>query len=200
VSPELISLLKSKFCIVFAGNIGRAQSVETLVETAQLLKDLSDVRIVIVGTGSMLGWLRQRKIDHGLDNVVLAERAPMSAMPEIYCHAAGLAVTLKTDEILSFTIPSKVQAYLAAGKPIVAAVDGESARVIAEAGAGFVSPSEDSFGLANSIRSLYGMTESARNEMGAAGRRYFLEHFEVTKQARRLVELLEHLIAGTEKN
>src|SRR3546814_17986280 len=64
-------------------------------------------------------------------------------MPQIYSRASGLLVTLKRDEILSYTIPSKVQAYLAAGKPTIAALDGEGARIVEEAKEGYTSEAEE---------------------------------------------------------
>ena len=189
--PDLTALLDTHFCVVFAGNIGSAQAVATLVEAASHLRDLPAVRIVIVGSGSMLGWVAQRKAEIGLDNVVLGNRLPVEAMPELYHRAAGLIVSLKNEESLSYTIPSKVQAYLAAGRPIIAAVNGEGARVVAESGAGLTCAAEDSLAVAACVRALYAMPESERARMGTAGRRYFLAHFEMNRQAARLVEILQ---------
>lgn len=196
---ELLDTLKTHFCVVFAGNIGTAQAVETLVDAALQLKELPDVRMVLVGSGSMLEWVSQKKGELSLDNLILAGRFPMSSMPEIYRHAACLVVTLKDEEIFSHTLPSKVQAYLAAGRPIIAALNGEGARVVAEAGAGLTSAAEDSLALANCVKSLYVMPEPERVRMGAAGKRYFLEHFEMRLQARHLVEILEQRIAEKDR-
>jgi glycosyltransferase involved in cell wall biosynthesis len=187
---DLVSLLDSNFCVLFAGNLGRAQAVETLVEAAVKLRDLKDCRMVLVGSGSMLEWVRERKSALGLDNLALAGRFPMSAMPHIYRRAHGLIVTLKDEEIFACTVPSKVQAYLAAGKPIVAALNGEGARVITEAKAGLVCPSEDAVGLAQCIRTLHAMPEDERIRMGQSGYAYFLEHFEMSRQTERLLEIL----------
>jgi glycosyltransferase involved in cell wall biosynthesis len=193
--PELLTVLKGHFCVVFAGNIGTAQAIGTLVEAALHLQDLPQVRIVLVGSGSMLEWVKQKKEELNLHNLVLAGRFPMNAMSGIYAHASCLVVTLKDEEIFSYTIPSKVQAYLAAGRPIIAAVNGEGARVVSEAGAGLTCPAEDSLELANCVRRLFAMPESERLHMGAAGRRYFLEHFEMRGQAIRLIEILEERIS-----
>lgn len=194
IPDDLAFLLETYFCMVFAGNIGKAQAVETLVGAALHLKDLSDCKLVLVGSGSMLAWVRERKAADGLDNLVLAGRFPMDVMPQIYRRAAGLVVTLKNEEIFSYTIPSKVQAYLAAGKPIVAALYGEGARVVSEASAGLACPAEDAKALAQAVRTLYTMTASERERMGAAGRAYFLEHFEMNRQAQRLVDIFEQRI------
>jgi glycosyltransferase involved in cell wall biosynthesis len=192
---ELLSALKAHFCVVFAGNIGTAQAVGTLVDAASQISDLPGVKMVLVGSGSMLNWVREQKSVLGLTNLVLAGRFPMDAMPEIYRHAACLVVTLKDEEIFSYTVPAKVQAYLAAGRPIIAALNGEGARIVAEAGAGLTCAAEDSRALAQCVRLLHQMTEQERARLGESGRRYFLEHFEMRRQTRRLVEILEQRMA-----
>lgn len=190
--PSALSeTLRCKFCVVFAGNIGSAQAVETLVEGASLLVDLSDVRLVLVGSGSRLSWVQQAVLDRGLENVLLPGRFPVSAMPELFHRASCLLVTLKGDEIFSYTVPAKLQAYLAAGKPIIAALNGEGARVVLEARAGLTCPAEDSEGLARCVRLLHAMSADERQRLGDSGRRYFSEHFEMRGQANRLVRLIE---------
>lgn len=193
---ELIALLEGKFCAVFAGNIGNAQAVETLIDSAEHLRDLPDFRLVLVGSGSRLDWVREECARRGLDNVVLAGRFPMQAMPAIFTRAQALLVTLKAESIFAYTVPSKVQAYMAAGRPLVAALDGEGARIIEEAGAGLTCAAEDGAGLAQRLRALRAMAPEERARMGQAGRRYFLEHFEMGKLARRLTDLLQARIQG----
>lgn len=199
LSADLVRLLDSKFCIVFAGNIGKAQAVETIVEAAKLLKDIPDCRLVLVGSGSMLDWAQEQKKAHLLDNLVLAGRYPMSLMPCIYERAAGLLVTLKKDQIFSYTIPSKLQSYLAAGKPIIAALNGEGARVVEEAGAGLSCMAEDAESLVGCIRELYEMPVEERQQMGEKGHAYFLEHFEMSRQAEHLVDILAHRLKSVER-
>lgn len=196
VSAELLAQLERNFCLVFAGNLGTAQSVETLVQAAENLKHLPDCKIVLVGSGSMFSWLEEQKAQKGLDNLILTGRFPAEEMSHVFSRAAGLLVTLKCDEIFAYTIPSKIQAYLAAGRPIIAALDGEGAAVIAEAGAGLTCPAEDAAGLAQCIEQLYHMSSPERDKLGHAGRMYFLEHFEMSRQCSRLVELLESRISA----
>ena len=193
--PELVETLETQFCVVFAGNIGTAQSVETIIDAAFLLRDLADAKIVLVGSGSRLDWVVQQVHERGLNNVIVAGRFPPSAMPDIYRRSAGLLVTLTAHEIFSFTIPSKVQAYLAAGRPIIASVNGEGARVVADAGAGLTCAAEDASGLAQCVRALREMPEAERMRLGTNGARYFQEHFEMGRQAHRLIEILEQRMA-----
>lgn len=191
VPVALLELMQQKFCIVFAGNIGSAQSMETIVQAAQNLKSQVQIRLVIVGSGSRLEWLQQQKLNLQLNNLYLAGSFPMSVMPTIYSYAAGLLVTLKNEYIFSLTIPSKVQAYLAAGKPIVAGLNGEGARIIDEAGAGITCPAEDADALTHAIVSLYQKDDETRQRMGDKGRDYFEKHFEMQSQAKNLIAIFE---------
>ena len=199
LSPEFITLLENNFCIVFAGNIGTAQAVETIVEAAEKLKHLSDIKLVLVGSGSMAQWIEQQIVTRGLDNLILPGRFPISEMPGIYSRAAGLLVTLKRDEIFTYTIPCKVQSYLSAGRPVIAAIDGEGARVVRDSGAGLASPAEDPTALAQSIEELYHMPIIKREEMGTLGHSYFLQHFEITSQSHRLIAILQEQISNGNK-
>ena len=188
---ELTNLLETQFCMVFAGNIGTAQAVETIVDTAIQLKDIPDLKLVLVGSGIRSSWVEEKILENDLSNLVLAGRFSPKDMPQLLSRASGLLVTLKRDDIFSCTIPSKIQTYLAAGKPIIASLDGEGARVIQEAGAGFVSPAEDAEKLANNIKNLYHMPSLERDEFGKAGRLYFLEHYEMDSQSLYLTQILE---------
>ena len=194
--PDLIETLRRWFCVVFAGNIGTVQAVDTLVEAARQFRDLPDVRLVFVGSGSRLDWVRTRIAELGLTNVVLAGRFPMSAMPEIFRHARGLVVSLCDEQIFTLTVPGKVQAYLGAGRPIIASLNGEGARIVTEAGAGMTCPAGDAGALAACVRARRAMSDDERERLGAAGRRYFLEHFEVGGQARRLIEILDQRMSA----
>lgn len=194
VPVQLLEVLKENFCVVFAGNIGIAQSIETIVEAVELLRQYSKLKFVLVGSGSRLDWVKERKIALGLDNLIIAGRFSMEAMPHIFEHSSALLVSLRDEEIFSYTIPSKVQAYLAAGKPIIASLRGEGARVIEEAGAGKACEPENGAALAESVITLMEMSPEVRKKMGHAGQCYFNEHFDMDRQTERLVEILESRI------
>jgi glycosyltransferase involved in cell wall biosynthesis len=193
---EINQLLSSNFCVVFAGNLGFAQSLETIVGAAKALTHLN-CKIVVVGSGSRLDWLREQKHRYKLHNLELLGRLPSSLMPELFAKSEALLVTLKCDEIFTLTIPSKVQAYMAAGKPILAALDGEGARVIEQAGAGLCSPAEDAVALARNIEKLYGTEPEKRSVYGAAGLSFFCDNYEMKSQCHRLVEIIKDRIANT---
>lgn len=196
VPSELLALLDHSFCAVFTGNLGTAQAVETLLAAAVRLKHLSGFKLVLVGSGSMSGWLQQKKNELGLSNLVLAGRFPANEMPQFLHRAKGLVVSLKRADVFAQTVPAKIQSYLAAARPIIAAIDGEGARVVSESGAGLTCPAEDAEQLASCFEQLYRMSDAQRASLGEAGRLYFLEHFETSKQARNLVEILQSRITS----
>lgn len=189
--PEaLADLMDKHFCVVFAGNLGTAQALDTLVEAACQLRDDAGMRLVLVGSGSRLAWLEAQKQALGLDNLVLAGRFPMEAMPAIFERSDVLLVSLSDQDIFAQTVPSKIQAYLAAGRPIAASLNGEGARVVMEAGAGLASPAEQPEALVHNLRQLRSMKAEAREQMGQAGRDYFDQHFEMSAQVQRLVQII----------
>lgn len=191
VPGELLELLEQHFCVVFAGNLGTAQALDTLVQAAVHLRDEPRIRLVLVGSGSRLAWLKAQQQALGLDNLVLPGRFPMESMPQIFERASALLVSLNDEPAFALTIPSKIQAYLAAGRPILASMNGEGARVVCEARAGLASPAEQVLPLVANIRRMQGLGASERAAMGNSGCAYFDANFEMTSQVRRLVELLQ---------
>jgi glycosyltransferase involved in cell wall biosynthesis len=196
LAPELVDAMGPGFNIVFAGNIGKAQAIETLVEAAALLRGEPDIRLVLVGSGSMLDWVREQKTLRKLDNLMLPGRFPAALMPQLFERASALLVSLKSGGALAYTVPSKVQAYLAAGRPIIAALNGEGAKVVGESGAGMVCEPENAPALAACVRSLMALTATQRAAMGRNGQNYFSENFDMNRQALRLVEILQVRGAG----
>ena len=188
--------LEPGFNVVFAGNLGTVQALDTVLAAAQLLVDTKDVRFVLVGSGSRSEWLQQETRRLGLDNVRLPGRFPSSDMPGILAQASAVLVSLARDTIMSQTVPSKVQAYLAAGRPIIASLDGEGARVVVEAGAGLACPAQDAQALADAVRQLRDALPEERQRMARCGRIYYEQHFEPNLLARRLVQILSKMLSG----
>ncbi len=182
--------LKPGFNLVFAGNLGTVQALDTVLQAARLLQPHPTIRIVLIGSGGRAEWLRQQVAKEGLGNVELPGRFPPAAMPGILAQASAVLVSLVKSPIMELTVPSKVQAYMAAGCPIVASLDGEGARVVLEAGAGLACPAEDAAALASAVLQLAGMSAEQRHRLGAAGRRYYAQHFEPATLARRLIDHL----------
>lgn len=192
VLPEdLNRLLTQNFCVVFAGNIGKAQGVDTVLEAAKLLTENPKIKIVFVGSGSRLDWILDQKKQFGLDNVECVGRFDIKYMPAIYSKAKLMLLTLKADEIMKYTLPWKTQSYMAAGRPIVAAIDGEAMRVVEEACCGFTGPAENARVLAENIKKAYAMPSQDLEQMGRNGLAYFEKNFEMLSQVRRLLDILQ---------
>lgn len=137
--------------VMFAGNIGEIQSVDTVLRAAEQLKN-EPVRFHIVGGGTDLEHLKQSAAEMQPENVIFYGRRPLEEMPAFYEKADAMLVTLKADPVLSLTLPGKVQSYMASGKPIIGAIDGETAEVIRAAQCGFCGPAEDAQALAENIK------------------------------------------------
>jgi len=176
-----------EFYIVFAGNIGEAQDFETVINAALVLKDYKNIHLVILGDGRKKDWLEEQVKNNKLEsNIHLLGRKPVESIPFYFSKADALLVTLIDDEVLSLTVPAKVQSYLASGKPIIGALSGEGAKIIEQSGAGVSCIPGDATGLANIILKIYSMSEDDRNAMGAQGKKYVKEYFNREK-------LLNHL-------
>lgn len=170
--------LGQAFSILFAGNIGTAQAVEVIVEAATLLKDHSDIQFVVLGDGSRRDWMLQEANHRNLPNLHIPGHFPVETMPGFMQKASVLLVSLADQEIFAATIPNKIQAYLAAGRPIIASLRGAGSRLVLEAKAGLAVPPEDASALADAVLMLYGMTAIEREQMGLQGQAYFRTHFD----------------------
>lgn len=191
--PE-IPELESGFCVLFAGNVGSVQAVDTILEAAILLKDFPDIRIIVLGQGSRLDWMRQQIQLKKLTNLYLPGQFPIETMPGLMKKADVLLVSLIDKPIFSATIPNKIQAYMAIGKPILASINGEGARLVQEANAGLAVPAEDAMAMADAILKFVQMTPNERADLGLNGRRYFAEHF---NHDHLMNQLIEHFRAIT---
>lgn len=158
---------------MFAGNIGAVQSVMTVIRAAEQLKD-EPVKFHIVGGGTDLD--RLKGLAEGLENVVFYGRRPLEEMPDFYSKADAMLVTLVADPVLSLTLPGKVQSYMAVGKPIIGAIDGETKEVIEASQCGFCGKAENVDELVVNIKKF--IRSDRRKEMGQNARKYYEENFE----------------------
>ena len=164
---------------VFAGNIGDMQSVETIIKAAYELCSCSNIFIHIVGDGSKLNECKALSNELGLKNVKFYGRKPVTEMPVFYELADAMLVTLKDNKTLSYTLPGKVQSYMAAGKPIIGAICGETERVIEEAKCGFICKAEDYQSLAKLIMKFCNSDETI--QMSNNAHKYYMENFDKNK-------------------
>lgn len=164
--------------LVFAGNIGQVQAVEVLIQTAALLRNEA-VRWHIVGDGS--NYEQCVELAHRLnveDRVTFYGRKPLSDMPKYYALADAMLVSMRDDLSVNDTLPGKVQSYMAAGKPILGSIAGETPYVIEKAQCGLCAPPDDPEALSSIIRQFLSMNDT--KAMGEHGKEYYQQHF--TKQ------------------
>ena len=179
VKADWFDQLPKGFRIVFAGNIGKAQGISTVLDAAEKTRHIADLIWIFVGEGSEFENLKQTIENKGLNTTVFAVgRKPPADMPGLFKRSDVLLVSLTGEYIFTQTIPSKVQAYMAAAKPILGSLNGEGAKVIKESGAGICSEAENARALADSAIKLYSMTPDEREKLGQWGHQYFLKNFE----------------------
>jgi glycosyltransferase involved in cell wall biosynthesis len=164
-----------KVNLMFAGNIGAAQSIPTILNAAKLLRDYPQLQWHIVGDGSELENAKLLAQQLELTNVVFYGRKPLEQMPTYYAMADAMLLTLTADGFISMTLPGKAQTYMAAGKPIIAAANGEIPKVLQNAHCGYCAPAEDAEGLAAAVRQFLDCPEPEK--LGENGRNYYLNHF-----------------------
>jgi len=179
------------FTVTFAGNMGTVQALDTVLDAAALLRDRPEIRIVLVGGGLDVDRLKQRAETMGLENVVFLARRPIAEIGEILTLSDALLVHLRKDPLFEITIPSKTQAYLMAGRPILMGVEGDAARMVENAGAGIAFEPENPEALADAIRRLHTLSPEERRGMGESGSRYYRERLALTVGAARFAESLE---------
>jgi glycosyltransferase involved in cell wall biosynthesis len=184
---------KKVFNIVFAGNLGSVQSLDTILDTAKILKNDHDIIFYLVGTGSEANRIYERISIEKIQNVKLLGKFSPDEMANIYSQASALLITLSDHEILNKTIPGKLQTYLAQSKPIIASINGESARIIYESKAGLVCSSGDSKALAKIVVQLKLMDKNKLSEMGKNGHLYYKANFDIDLLIKKFIYLISNI-------
>jgi colanic acid biosynthesis glycosyl transferase WcaI len=170
-----------RFVVMFAGNLGMVQGLETIVEAAALVPPTVGAHFVFVGDGADRSRLEQLAEARRLGNVQFVGRHPAADMPEFLRAADGLLVHLRPSGIAEHAIPTKILSYLAAGRPILCAAGGASADLVRESGAGLTLAPGDPAALAAAVVRLAAMSSKARLELGERGRQYLVANFEKTR-------------------
>ena len=140
--------------LMFAGNIGKAQSVDTIIRAAALLKDDPRFRFHIVGSGSELEKTKKLAGELKVDNVVFYGQKPLEEMPKLYKLADAMLVALEDKPYANMTIPGKVQSYMAVGRPVIGAINGSCANYINDNGIGYTCQSGDVEALVSIIKTI----------------------------------------------
>ena len=190
--PEIYS--DDDFKIVFAGNIGEAQGLDLLLETADCLKDCSDIKFYIVGDGRARKRLEETAKANGLQNVFFVGKVSVDAADR-YIHFADCAyLSFKDNAVFNMTIPAKLQSYMACGTPILAAAGGESAEIIKKADCGFIS-TRNSAELSEIIKQITCLHDKIA-EMGKNAYEFYSQNFKKENTVDYLENIMSNFVSG----
>lgn len=168
------------FILMFAGNIGEAQDFEHILKSALILKERGrdDIHFVLVGDGRKKAWVDDFVEKNDLSSMVqCVGRHPLETMGMFFRSADVLFLALKDSLIFNLTCPAKLQAYMSAGKPILAMLNGEGASIVRDAQCGFAVPAGDTAAMADMLERMSGMSREQLEEMGRNGSSYCEKNF-----------------------
>jgi len=184
------------FNVMFTGNIGDAQDFPSVLAAAELLRERTDIRWLIVGDGRAAAWVAAEVARRKLgDRFLMLGRHPLEQMPQFYRHADALLVSLRDEPVFGLTLPGKLQSYLAAGVPVLAMVNGEAADIVRRSGGGFTCAAGDAAGLAAAVTKLAALTPAERAELGRRGKAFSAKEFDRSMLIDRLEGWLQKLTA-----
>jgi colanic acid biosynthesis glycosyl transferase WcaI len=185
-----------RFNIVYAGNLGPLQGLDTVIRAAAEVRGMPAIQVVIVGVGQQEAELRALARSVGADNVLFLGRRPYHEMPRISALADVHLVHLRDLPFFRATIPSKTQVALACARPVLMAVNGDAADIVRKAEAGLTCPPDDESSLADAMVALAETSDGELDAMGQRGRRFYLDEMSLDIGGRHMDRLLRE-VAGT---
>jgi len=180
----------NKFMVLFAGTMGLAQGLESIVEAARLLRDIDDILFVFVGHGAAKEGLMSMCREYALENVKFIPIQPRERIPSFLAAADVCLATLKRKPLFNITIPCKIYEIMSAGRPIVLGVDGDAKRLVEKANCGICVEPENPQEMADAIIKLYENSD-LRTEYGRNGRDYVVKNHSRWKLTGAYEELLK---------
>ena len=190
--PEPVRTDPTRFTLMYAGNLGDVQGLDVLVRAVADLDDLDDLEVVLVGEGVARESLSRLAADLGVaDRVAFAGPRPVTEMASLMATADVQLVSLKDLPLFHATMPSKVQAILACGRPLVISAPGDAAELVRASGAGLVAAPGDVSALADAIRRAHAMRGDGLETMGRAGRDFYQRELSAQVGAARMEAALE---------
>ena len=185
---ELLKILNNYFCLVFAGNIGKAQSIKTILESAFKLKNVKKIFILIIGNGSEKDFAKNFIKKNNLDNIKIFGPYNSNITLNIIKRCKACLLTLRNEEIFSLTIPNKFQTYLYAGKPIIASANGEVSKIIKKQKIGFAGKAEDSELLKKNILKLF-LNKKSLKKVYITSKNFYKKNYDINKQSIKLLNI-----------
>ncbi|MBN1996650.1 glycosyltransferase family 4 protein [candidate division KSB1 bacterium] len=165
-----------KFIVLYAGNLGIAQGVESMCELVERFKNVKDVQFIFIGDGPLKNQIKEKKSAVSLDNLILMDQVPREKIAHYIAAADCCLVPLKKIPLFKRTVPSKVFDYMACQRPVIVGVDGEAHRIVTESGGGIYVEPENVDQMQQAILRLKASPKICR-EMGRAGRTYVAKNF-----------------------
>lgn len=182
---------KDKMNVIFAGNIGKAQSLSTVIQAAKIIQEKGlDIFFHIVGDGSELEKCREEA--KNIDNIKFYGQKKASEMQYFYDMADVMLVTLSDDTFSSMTLPGKVQSCMKTGNPIIASANGETTMIMKEANCGYSVEAENSEKLANAIVDFYNLPTEKKEQMSRNAINYYNNNFEKEIIISKLLKFLKN--------
>lgn len=187
--------LNGKFVVTYAGALGIANDIPTIIRAAERLNKDPNIHFIFVGDGKERQRMEGMALDQKLQNITFTGALPKAQMPNVMAAADAFVATLQDIPMFRMPYPNKVFDYMAAGRPTVLAIDGVIRQVMDEAEGGLYVPPGDDEALAEAVRTLSRNPHRCR-EMGLSARRYVIRNFNRQKQAKDFLRLLYMLGDG----
>ena len=182
------------FYFLFMGNIGESQNIECILRAVQMIPSDIQFRVHIVGSGSCLQKSMELCSKIGVDNrVIFHGRQPKSRLSIYYSQADVCLLTLRNEGVVGWTIPGKLQEYMSAGKPVIAAIDGDSRKVIEDAKCGYCVSANDSEGLAKLMTFVISHNETL-GSLSSNARSYYEKNYTLNRHVNLLEETIKKVI------
>lgn len=183
-----------RFRMVFAGNMGKAQALDSVLDAAAILQARgSRASFVMLGGGVEVSRLKSRTLEMKLGNVVFLPPVPMSEVGTVLSAADVLLVHLRKDPLFEITIPSKTQAYMAVGRPLLMAVNGDAADLVRQAKCGLTAESGNPQALADAVDALAALPADELKMMGENASRFYREALGLQVGAAKFAAVFESL-------
>jgi glycosyltransferase involved in cell wall biosynthesis len=179
---------------IFAGNIGYGQNIDCIINAVEIIKEIPNFLVHIVGEGSKLAECKMLVDEKQLNNkFIFHGRYPMEEMPQFYKMADACLLTLRSNNFVSNTIPSKLQTYMVVGKPIIGAINGAAHEIINESNSGICVNSGDHEALAEAMKDFI-INPIAYKGCGNNGRKFFKENFTKEIFMKSIGEIFNNLV------
>jgi len=181
---------KGKFIVGYTGTLGKANALDVLLDTAEVMREVGDVAFVIVGGGKEESELTQEIAARGLDNVYYLGSIPKIQVPSMLSNFDACYVGFRKNPLYLFgSSLNKLPEYFASKKPIIYSIDSPF-KPVDDASAGITVQAENPEGIAAAIMSIKGMSSDERRILGENGFSYALEHYEYGKLGKKLAKIL----------